>query len=153
LNAVSAKLTTDDLVQLNVQVITDKKDPAAVAKDWLASKGLDATGADAAGVSLTVGSANFQEDVILAEIYAQALQNQGANVKTNLTTGSPETYIPGLEDGSADLIPEYSGVLLQSFDKTATAATPDAVHAALQTAVPSQPTVLDQSQAEDKDAI
>ncbi|MBI1379200.1 MAG: amino acid ABC transporter substrate-binding protein [Frankiales bacterium] len=40
LNAVSAALTTDDLVALNKSVDIDRKDPATVAKDWLTSKGL-----------------------------------------------------------------------------------------------------------------
>ena len=131
LDAVSAKLTTDDLVNLNEQVITEKKDPKAVATAWLASKGLTTKGTEAAGVSLTVGSANFQENVILANIYAAALTDQGAKVSTKLNIGSRETYIPALEQGSIDLIPEYTGVLLQYFDKNATAQTSDEVFAAL----------------------
>ncbi len=153
LNAVSAKLTTDDLVALNIKVQTDKQDPAKVAKAWLKGAGLDTAGTEAKGASLTVGSANFQENVTLADIYAEALRAQGASVKTKLNIGSRETYIPGLEDGSIDVIPEYSGVLLQYFDKTATAASSTDVLAALKTAVPSKLTVLDQSAAQDKDAI
>jgi osmoprotectant transport system substrate-binding protein len=153
LDGVSAKLTTNDLVQLNTQVISDKKDPAAVAKAWLGTKGLDKHGSQAKGASLTVGSANFPENVTLAEIYAAALKDAGANVSTKLNIGSRETYIPGLEDGSIDLIPEYSGVLLQYFDKNATAVSSADVYKALQKAVPSKLTVLTQSQAQDKDAI
>ena len=153
LNAVSAKLTTDDLIDLNEKVINEQQDPAAVAKDWLASAGLDAAGTQAAGSTLTVGSANFQENVILAEIYAAALQAQGATVSTQLNLGSRETYIPGLQDGSIDLIPEYTGNLLRNFDKQATAVSSQDVYAALPAALPSGLSVLDQSQAEDKDAI
>ena len=153
LNAVSAKLTTDDLVALNIKVISNKQDPAKVAKQWLAGKGLDTSGTEAKGTSLTVGSANFQENVTLADIYAEALRVQGASVKTKLNIGSRETYIPGLEDGSINVIPEYSGVLLQYFDKTATAASSADVLTALQKAVPSKLTVLAQSTAQDKDAI
>jgi osmoprotectant transport system substrate-binding protein len=153
LNAVSAKLTTDDLVDLNEKVINEKQDPAAVAKAWLADKGLDATGTQAAGTSLKVGSANFQENVVLANIYAQALQAQGATVTTQLNIGSRETYMPGLQDGSIDLIPEYTGVLLQFFDKQATAVSSEDVYAALPPVLPGNLIVLDQSKAEDKDAI
>jgi osmoprotectant transport system substrate-binding protein len=153
LNGVSAQLTTDDLIDLNEKVINEKQDPAAVAKAWLASKGLDATGTQASGATLKIGSANFQESVILANIYAQALQAQGATITTQLNIGSRETYIPGLQDGSIDLIPEYSGVLLQYFDKQATAVSSDEVFAALPAALPDNLTVLDQSKAEDKDAI
>jgi osmoprotectant transport system substrate-binding protein len=153
LNAVSAQLTTDDLIDLNEKVINEQQDPAAVAKAWLADTGLDAAGTQAAGQTLKVGSANFQENVILANIYAQALQAQGATVSTQLNIGSRETYMPGLQDGSIDLIPEYSGVLLQYFDKQATATSSEDVYAALPAALPQGLVVLDQSKAEDKDAI
>jgi osmoprotectant transport system substrate-binding protein len=107
----------------------------------------------AASDTIVVGSANFPENALLAQIYAGALSAKGVKVTTKLNIGSRETYIPGLEDGSIDLIPEYSGVLLQYFDKSATAVSSDDVYAALKTAVPAKLTVLDQSAAEDKDAI
>jgi osmoprotectant transport system substrate-binding protein len=109
--------------------------------------------AAAGGGAIIVGSANFPENVLLAEIYAGALQAKGVQVSTKLNIGSRETYIPGLKDGSIDLIPEYSGVLLQYFDKSATAVTSADVYTALQKVVPSTLTILQQSQAEDKDAI
>jgi osmoprotectant transport system substrate-binding protein len=115
-----------------------------------------ATGGDsspAASDTIVVGSANFQENVLLAEIYAGALSAKGVKVEKKLNIGSRETYIPGLEDGSIDLIPEYSGVLLQYFKKDATQVTSDDVYGALKTAVPAKLTVLDQSTAEDKDAL
>ena len=40
LNAVSAKLTTDALVQLNQMVSIDKADPSQVAQTWLSQNGL-----------------------------------------------------------------------------------------------------------------
>ena len=103
--------------------------------------------------TIVVGSANFPESTLLAKIYAGALTAKGVKVSTKLNIGSRETYIPGLQDGSIDLIPEYSGVLLQYFDKNATQVTSDDVYAALKTKVPAKLTVLDQSTAEDKDSI
>lgn len=153
LNAVSAKLTTSDLITLNEEVINAKQDPAVAAKQWLTGKGLAAAGTQATGVTLKIGSANFQENVILANIYAQALQAQGATVTTQLNIGSRETYMPGLKDGSIDLVPEYSGVLLQYFDKNAKAVSSADVFAALPAVLPKGLSVLDQSPAEDKDAI
>ena len=103
--------------------------------------------------TIVVGSANFTENQILAEIYAQALQAKGVNVTKKLSIGSREAYFPGLQDGSIDLIPEYTGVLLQYLDKSATETEPDAVYAALQKALPGTLTVLEKSSAEDKDAV
>ena len=103
--------------------------------------------------TLVVGSANFPESALLAQIYADALSAKGVKVSTKLNIGSRETYIPGLQDGSIDLIPEYSGVLLQYFDKNATQVSSEDVYAALKTKVPAKLTVLDQSTAEDKDSV
>jgi glycine betaine/choline ABC-type transport system substrate-binding protein len=153
LNAISAKLTTSGVTALLVQVITNKQDPDAVAKSWLTSQGLDTKGTAASGSKLVVGSANFPENVLLAEIYAEALKDQGATVSTKLNIGSREKYLPGLEDGSIDVLPEYNGALLQFVDKTATAVSPTDVFTALQTALPSSLIVLPQSAAQDSDAI
>jgi len=103
--------------------------------------------------TIVVGSANFQESILLAHIYAEALKAKGVKVSTKLNIGSREAYIPGIKDGSIDLIPEYSGVLLQYFNKSATETSPDDVYAALQKAVPDTLIVLDKSTAEDKDAV
>ena len=153
LNAISAKLTTSGVTALLVQVITNKQDPDAVAKSWLTSQGLDTKGTAASGSKLVVGSANFPENVLLAEIYAEALKDQGATISTKLNIGSREKYLPGLEDGSIDVLPEYNGGLLQFVDKTATAVSPTDVFSALQTALPSSLIVLPQSAAQDSDAI
>jgi osmoprotectant transport system substrate-binding protein len=119
--------------------------------DPLSAGGGDST--PAASDTIVVGSANFQENVVLADIYAGALKAKGVKVSTKLNIGSRETYIPGLEDGSIDLIPEYSGVLLQYFDKTATQVSSADVYTALQSKVPAKLTVLAQATAEDKDAV
>jgi osmoprotectant transport system substrate-binding protein len=154
LNFISSKLTTSALIDLRTKVEVNKEDPDKAAQEWLGSLGAGLpTTKPAAGVSIKIGSANFPENVVLADIYAEALKGAGAKVSTQLNIGSREKYIPALNDGSIDLIPEYSGVLLQYFDKNATATASDAVYAALQKAVPSTLTVLDQSSAEDRDAI
>ncbi|GEL19811.1 ABC transporter substrate-binding protein [Pseudonocardia asaccharolytica] len=102
---------------------------------------------------IIVGSANFTESQILAEIYAQALQAKGVQVEMRPSIGSRETYFPGLQDGSIDLIPEYTGVLLQYLHKEASETQPDEVYTALQAALPQNLIVLDKSSAEDKDAV
>jgi len=112
-----------------------------------------ASGGAAASSKIVVGSANFTESQLLASIYAQALKAKGVDVEEIPPIGSRETYFPGLQDGSLDLIPEYTGVLLTYRDKNATATEPDAVYAALQKALPDTLTVLDKSAAEDKDAV
>jgi osmoprotectant transport system substrate-binding protein len=111
------------------------------------------TAGKAAAGTVVVGSANFPENALLAEIYAGALAAKGVKVDKKLNIGSRETYIPALKDGSIDLIPEYTGVLDQYFNKNAKATTADDVYAELKAAVPATMTVLNKSAAEDKDAV
>lgn len=105
------------------------------------------------GGSLVIGSANFPESALLANIYAEALRTSGVQATTNLNIGSREVYLKALEDGSINLVPEYSGVLLQYFDTSATAVSSDDVYAALQEKTPADLQVLDKSPAQDKDAV
>ena len=121
--------------------------------DPLNSGSGQSSGAAAPSDTIVVGSANFTENQILAEIYAQALQAKGVTVEKRLNIGSRETYFPGLQDGSIDLIPEYTGVLLQYVDKNAEQTAPDEVYTALQAALPGSLTVADKAAAEDKDAV
>jgi osmoprotectant transport system substrate-binding protein len=110
-------------------------------------------GAKAPTDKVVVGSGNFPESVLLGEIYAGALAAKGVQVEKKLNIGSREAYIPALQDGSIDLLPEYTGVLLQYFDKNATAVASDDVYTALKSALPAGLVVLDKSAAEDKDAV
>ena len=121
------------------------------SSDPLASGG--STGKAAGAGTIVVGSANFPESALLAEIYAGALSAKGVKVEKKLNIGSRETYIPALKDGSIDLIPEYTGVLDQYFNKNAKATDADGVYAELKAAVPATLTILDKSAAEDKDAV
>jgi osmoprotectant transport system substrate-binding protein len=105
------------------------------------------------GNTVTVGSANFAESQLLAALYAEALKAKGVAVDETPPLGSREAYIPALRDGSIDLIPEYTGTLLQYFDKTATATAPDQVYAAVGKVLPKPLTVLKMSEAQDKDAV
>jgi osmoprotectant transport system substrate-binding protein len=110
-------------------------------------------GAPAPGDTIKIGSANFSESTLLATIYADALQAKGVKVDQTPPLGSRETYIPALKDGSIDLIPEYTGTLLQYLNPQATESSADDVYAALKKTVPAPLTVLDKSAAEDKDAV
>jgi osmoprotectant transport system substrate-binding protein len=100
-----------------------------------------------------VGSANFPESRVLGEIYAQALEARGIAVRRDLGIGSREVYFRSLQDGSTDLIPEYTGNLLQHINTQTTATAPDAVYAELGQYLPPNLTVLEQSAAKNKDAV
>jgi osmoprotectant transport system substrate-binding protein len=103
--------------------------------------------------SIKVGSADFPESKIIAEIYAQALEANGFTVGRQFGIGSRETYVPAVKDHSIDLIPEYTGNLLQYFDKETKATDPNSVLLALYHALPGDLAILTPSPANDQDTV
>jgi len=103
--------------------------------------------------SIVVGSGDFPESKILAEVYAQSLQANGFNVGRQLGIGSRETYIAALKDHSIDLVPDYIGNLLLYLDPNATVTTPDAVELALLRELPGDLSILTPSPASDTDTV
>jgi osmoprotectant transport system substrate-binding protein len=103
--------------------------------------------------SVVVGSADFPESKIVAEIYAQALEANGFTVGRQFGIGSRETYIPAIRDHSIDLIPEYTGNLLQYFNPESPAATPGDVELALYRSLPGDLSILNPAPANDSDTV
>lgn len=77
--------------------------------DATTTGGATTTGAGEGEPSITVASFNFPESVILAEIYAQALEANGYVIERNLNLGSREVIFPEIESGAIDFLPEYLG--------------------------------------------
>lgn len=102
--------------------------------------------------TIVIGSQAYYSNEIIAEIYAQALEGAGFTVDRMFNIGQREAIIPAVQDGTIQLTPEYTGNLLQYFDKTTTARTTDDVYAALKKALPEGLAVLDQSPATDQDS-
>jgi osmoprotectant transport system substrate-binding protein len=109
--------------------------------------------ASAAGGSITVGSADFSESQVLGEIYAGAIKAKGITVTTKPNIGSRDVYIKALQDGSIDIVPEYTGSLLTFLKGTAPSQDPDAVYTALKATLPPTLVVFDKSTAQDKNSI
>lgn len=104
--------------------------------------------------TVVVGSANFPENELLAEIYVQALQAKGVKVTSKLNIGAREVYYPQIEKGAISIIPEYNGTLLSvEVDQKSTAKTTAAVDAALAAGLPSSLTVLNPASAQDSDSV
>jgi len=103
--------------------------------------------------SIVVGSADFPESSIVAQIYADALQANGFDVGLRLGIGSRETYIPALKDHSIDLVPEYIGNLLLYMAPDSTATGLDAVQAELTRRLPADLSILTPAPASDTDTV
>jgi osmoprotectant transport system substrate-binding protein len=104
--------------------------------------------------TVVVGSANFPEDELLAQIYVLALQGAGVKVTPKFNIGAREVYYPEIEKGAVTVIPEYNGALLTtSVDTKSTAATTAEVDSQLKAKLPSSLEILNPSPAQDKDSV
>ncbi|MDF2742124.1 MAG: quaternary ammonium transporter [Actinomycetia bacterium] len=104
--------------------------------------------------SVTVGSTNFSEQLILAQMYAAVLEKAGVEVDVRPNLGAREVVFPALEKGEIDLLPEYNGSVLSFLKTDATETTADEVNTALTPLLDGKSLVaLEQSPAEDKDGL
>jgi len=74
---------------------------------------------DNGSTTLTIGSKNFTEQIVLGEIYAQGLEAAGYKVKTDLNLGSETLALASLKQGEISGYPEYASTALTSFYKAA----------------------------------
>ncbi|MCA1710781.1 MAG: glycine/betaine ABC transporter substrate-binding protein [Actinobacteria bacterium] len=120
LNRVSAALTTDKLVAMNRQADVERKTPPVVAKAFVKAEGLD-EGLSGGSGKLVVGAANFSENQILANVFAEVLKVAGFDASVKPVT-SRDVYGPALERGELNVMPEYVGTLTEYFNKKANGA-------------------------------
>lgn len=103
--------------------------------------------------SVSVGSADFPESEIIAEIYAQALEAEGVEVERNFQIGAREVYLPAMENAEIDLMPDYTGNLLSYLDPETTATSAEDIEAELPEALPEGLDILYPAPAENKDSL
>ncbi|WP_144794059.1 ABC transporter substrate-binding protein [Microbacterium paludicola] len=111
----------------------------------------DDSSGDAGSDTIVIGSQAYYSNEIIAEIYAQALEDAGFTVEREFNIGQRDAYMPDVESGAISLFPEYTGNLLQYFDDTADVTSPEDVYSALQDALPDGLTALDYAEASDQD--
>jgi osmoprotectant transport system substrate-binding protein len=105
------------------------------------------------GPTVTIGSTNFGEQLILGEIYAQALEAEGYTVERRFNLGQRPIVAPALRDGEIDLMVEYTGSLLVYEGGNPTSDS-DATFAALVAALePQELTALAYAPAQDKNGL
>ena len=109
-------------------------------------------GGDAGSGAIAIGSQAYYSNEIIAELWAQALEAEGLTVDRQYQIGQREVYMPELESGSLDLLPEYLGNLLQYYDADAASAPPEEIHAALGESLPDALQVLAFADASDQDS-
>jgi osmoprotectant transport system substrate-binding protein len=87
-----------------------------------------------AAAQVRVGSKNFTEQFVLAELYAQALEANGIKVERKINLGGTLIAHKALEEGQIDFYPEYTGTMLLVVLKQPTMSDRKAVYDKVKTA-------------------
>lgn len=87
-------------------------------KNALVAAVMLATGFSAATAqTIRIGSKNFTEQFVVAELYAAALENAGFKVERKINLGGTLVAHEALKSGAIDLYPEYTGTGLNAVMK------------------------------------
>jgi osmoprotectant transport system substrate-binding protein len=105
------------------------------------------------GKTVVVGSNNFAESILLADIYGEALKAKGVKVTYKPNIGSRETTYGLLKNGSITVLPEYNGALLAYLDPKAAPKSVEATTTAIEAKLDSKLTLLKPASAQNKDSV
>lgn len=106
--------------------------------------------------TITMGSTNFSEQLVVAELYAQALEAAGYTINRKFNLGSREIVAPALASGQIDMYPEYMASYLTYLtnDSSKASSDPAKTYAALQDAVKAKNiTALQYAPAQDENGF
>lgn len=104
--------------------------------------------------TITVGSADFPEAVLLGNIAAQALEARGFDVETQLNLGSREIYFPAMQNGDIDVLLDYAGALLSFLTGGTDSTDVDAIMEELRAELEGEDiVVLEPSEAENRNSL
>jgi osmoprotectant transport system permease protein len=106
IDAVTRLLDADTMRALNDAVDNGGREPAEVAREFLATHDLGSRGPRP---KVRIASKDFTEQFVLGELYAQALEARGYPVERRLGLGATAVADGALRRGQVDLYPEYTG--------------------------------------------
>jgi osmoprotectant transport system substrate-binding protein len=79
-----------------------------------------ATGPGVGKPGVTIGDKNFTEELVIGQLYAQALKAKGYTVKLKENIGSSEVIDKALTSGQIEMYPEYTGTILSAIANQST---------------------------------
>jgi osmoprotectant transport system substrate-binding protein len=103
LDAVSAVLTTEDLVNMNAAVDVERQSAEDVAAAWVEESGVT-DGLEQGSGPVAVGGAGFTESTVLANVYADVLNAAGFDASVR-EVGSRELYLAPRSRSSRSIWP------------------------------------------------
>ncbi|SEP08831.1 glycine betaine ABC transporter substrate-binding protein [Trujillonella endophytica] len=115
LDAVSAALTTEELIGLNAAVDLERRTVDEVAAEWVEENGVT-EGLEQGSGAIVVGATDWSESEVLATIYALTLDAAGFDTEVR-TVGSRELYLPALRSGAEiQVFPEYLATVTEALN-------------------------------------
>ena len=126
LDAVSAALTTEQLIDMNAAVDLERQSAEDVAAAWVEQSGVT-EGLEPGSGPIVVGAGNFTESTILANVYAEVLDAAGFDASVR-EVGNRDLYLPALISG-ADLqvFPEYLATVTEALNAQVNGPDPEPV--------------------------
>ncbi|SDL10912.1 osmoprotectant transport system permease protein [Catalinimonas alkaloidigena] len=117
------RISEAEMMRMNYQVDEAKQTPQQVAANFLQQKGLKLVPKRAGNAQVQIGSKNFTESFILAELLGLVIEARtGLTTETKLGFGGTKLVFDALTHGDIDLYPEYTGTgllaLLQADEAT-----------------------------------
>jgi osmoprotectant transport system permease protein len=116
-------ISNQEMIDMNYLADHEKQSPEQIARNFLKEKGLKADESNNRGPVVSIGSKNFTESFILAQIFRIMIENYtNLSVDLKLGFGGTKLLFGALENGDLDLYPEYTGtgflVILQPEEET-----------------------------------
>ncbi len=113
LEKLGNQISDEKMAELNYLVDEKKQSTNKVAKDFLQELGLKTNIQRNAGADIVIGSKNFTEQYILAEMFAILIENYtNLDVDLKIGLGGTKIAFDSLVKGEIDLYPEYTGTAL-----------------------------------------
>ena len=108
-NAISAEA----MMQMNFEVDQNKRSPRDVAREFLQQQDIAVTAKKQGDPDLVVGSKNFTENFILAELFTLLIEGESnLTVELKQGFGGTKLLMDAIKIGAVDLYPEYTGTVL-----------------------------------------
>ena len=110
---LAGEVTEQAMMQMNFKVDREKKAPAEVARDFLKSQGVTVLPKKRGEPDLVIGSKNFTENFILAEMFAALIESETKlTVELRQGFGGTKLLMDAIKNGDVDIYPEYTGTAL-----------------------------------------
>lgn len=110
---LGGQITEEDMMQMNYEVDREKRSPSSVAREYLSDIGFSPVPRKEGDADLVIGSKNFTENFILAEMFAALVESESRlKVELRQGFGGTKLLMDAIKNGDVDLYPEYTGTAL-----------------------------------------